>query len=193
VAGYPLNGIWDRPYTYNDANGDGFIVPSEITPAKTDSMRGSNTPLYEGGFQNTFSFLKNRVRLVSLIDYRGDFWGVYSIGNSRCASALNCQTVNDIHAPLDRQAAAVASAMSATTNSRWLWYAQNDFIKLREISLTADLPARFVPGGRSAQLVLSGRNLSTLWTKYPGIDPEENGSGNPPALRMWFLRLNVGF
>ena len=26
VAGYPLNGIWDRPYTYEDKNSDGFIV-----------------------------------------------------------------------------------------------------------------------------------------------------------------------
>ena len=24
VVGYPLNGLWDRPYTYNDANGDGI-------------------------------------------------------------------------------------------------------------------------------------------------------------------------
>jgi len=196
VAGYPLNGIWDRPYTYADANGDGFIVPSEITPAKADSMRGSNTPLYEAGFQNTIGFFNNHAHLMALMDYRGQFWGVYAIGNSRCASALNCQTVNDIHAPLDRQAAAVASTMSATTNSRWLWYARNDFIKLREISLSADLPERLVSGilrGRTAQLVVSGRNLATLWTKYPGIDPEENGTGNPPALRLWFVRLNFSF
>jgi hypothetical protein len=130
------------------------------------------------------------------MDYRGQFWGVYAIGNSRCASALNCQTVNDINSPLDRQAAAVASTMSATTNSRWLWYARNDFIKLREISFAADVPERFVSRflrARSAQLVLSGRNLATLWTKYPGIDPEENGTGNPPALRLWFARVNLGF
>ena len=130
------------------------------------------------------------------MDYRGKFYGLYSIGNSRCASALNCETVNRIDSPLDRQAAAVASTLASTTNSRWLWYAPNDFIKLREISVTTDLPARFISGvlrGRSAQLVVSGRNLKTLWTKYPGIDPEENGSGNPPALRLFFARLNLSF
>ena len=117
VAGYPLNGIWDRPYTYADKNADGFIVPSEITTATADSMRGSNTPQYEAGFQNTFGLFNNHVHVTSLMDYRGDFWGVYAIGNSRCASALNCETVNDVHAPLDRQAAAVASTMSATTTA----------------------------------------------------------------------------
>ena len=49
VVGYPLFGIWDRPYTYNDANGDGVIVPSEITLAAADSFRGSTLPAYEGG------------------------------------------------------------------------------------------------------------------------------------------------
>lgn len=196
VAGYPLNGIWDRPYTYADNNADGFIVPSEITPGAADSIRGSNTPLYEAGFQNTIGLLNNHIHVTGLMDYRGQFWGVYGIGNSRCASALNCQTVNDIASPLDRQAAAVASTMSTTTNSRWLWYARNDFIKLREISVAADLPealASRVLHGRSAQLVLSGRNLATLWTLYPGIDPEENGTGNPPALRLWFARINFAF
>jgi hypothetical protein len=145
---------------------------------------------------NTVILLNGRIRINALMDYRGKFYGLYSIGNSRYASALNCATVNLVDSPLDRQAAAVASTMSATTNSRWLWYAKNDFIKLREISVSADVPSRLVSSvlrGRSAQLVLSGRNLKTLWTEYPGIDPEENGSGNPPALRLFFTRLNISF
>ena len=54
--------------------------------------------------------------------------------------------------------------------------------------------------GRSAQVVLTGRNLATLWTKYPGIDPEANRNingnddlGTPPALRLWYARLNLAF
>ena len=56
---------------------------------------------------------------------------------------------------------------------------------------------------KSATLVLSGRNLGTPWTKYPGIDPEANssvgntGGGNndffsPPTLRYWIVRFNLG-
>ena len=196
VAGYPLNAIWDRPYTYADANGDGFIVPSEITPGTQDAMRGTSQPQYEAGFSNMIGLFNNQVRVSALMDYRGKFWNTYSIGNSRCQSALNCETVNVTTSPLDRQAAAVAATMASTTNSRWLWYAKNDFIKLREISVAMNVPDRLVTRvlrGRSAQIVLSGRNLSTLWTLYPGIDPEENGSGNPPALRLFFARVNFGF
>jgi TonB-linked SusC/RagA family outer membrane protein len=196
VAGYPLNAIWDRPYTYADANGDGFIVPSEITPGTQDAMRGASQPLYEAGLSNAIGLFNNRLRVNALMDYRGKFWNTYSIGNSRCQSALNCETVNVTTSPIDRQAAAVAATMASTTNSRWLWYAENDFIKLREISVTMDVPAKLVAGvlrARTAQIVVSGRNLSTLWTKYPGIDPEENGSGNPPALRLFFARVNVSF
>ena len=51
-----------------------------------------------------------------------------------------------------------------------------------------------------AQVVVSGRNLATLWTKYPGIDPEANrlpngndDLGTPPALRTYNVRLNLAF
>jgi hypothetical protein len=108
-------------------------------------------------------------------------------------------TVNDpTNSSLELQAATVASQTatgSAVNASRWLWYSRNDFIKLREISLAADLPASWVTRSRaqSATLILSGRNLSTLWTMWPGVDPEENGAGNPPVMKQWYVRLNVAF
>jgi hypothetical protein len=75
------------------------------------------------------------------------------------------------------------------------------------MSLSYTVPERFVARGgvtRSATIILSGRNLGTPWTKYPGIDPEANssvgntGGGNndffsPPALRYWLVRVNLGF
>lgn len=203
VVGYPLFGIWDRPYTYKDANNDGIIVPSEIMLAAADSFRGSTLPAYEGGLSNTIGILNNHLRVSGLVDYRGQFWNTYTIGSNRCVSAVNCAAINVKGSSLDDQAAAVAAASGSLRNTKWGIYQPNDFIKLREISVTADLPANLTARllrGRSAQLVLSGRNLATLWTKYPGIDPEANRNANgnddlgtPPAIRLWLARVNLAF
>ena len=61
------------------------------------------------------------------------------------------------------------------------------FLKLREVTLSYDLPKSFVErfaGGRlrSMQLSLSGRNLAT-WTDYTGLDPEVSNFGNQPIAR----------
>jgi TonB-linked SusC/RagA family outer membrane protein len=202
-VGYPLFGLWDRPYTYSDANNDGVIVPSEITLAAADAYKGSTLPEYEGALSNSFGLFNNRVHLNALMDYRGKFWNSYTIGSNRCVSAANCATINVAGSPLDEQAAAVAAATGALRNTRFGIFQPNDFIKLREISVAFDAPSSFVNRylhGRSTQLVFSGRNLATLWTKYPGIDPEANRNGNgnddlgtPPAIRYWIARLNFAF
>jgi TonB-linked SusC/RagA family outer membrane protein len=203
VVGYPLFGLWDRPYTFNDANGDGVIVPSEVTLAAADGFKGSTLPLYEASLSNNFGLFNNRVHVNGLMDYRGKFWNSYTIGSNRCVSAANCAAINVAGSPLEDQAAAVAAATGALRNTRWGIFQPNDFIKLREISVAIDAPDRFVNRffrGRTAQLVLSGRNLATLWSKYPGIDPEANRQANgnddlgtPPAIRYWLARINFSF
>jgi len=81
------------------------------------------------------------------------------------------------------------------------------FIKLREVSLSYDLPASLIAnlGNRvkSASLTAEGRNLVT-WTKYQGLDPEVSNFGNqavarnvdvapfPPSRTFWF-GINLGF
>jgi hypothetical protein len=207
VVGYPLFGLWDRPYTFSDVNGDGIITANEITLAAADSFRGSTLPEYEAGFSNTFSFLKGRINVNTLIDYRGTYWNSYTIGVNRCVTAGNCPTVNVPGSSLEDQAAAVAASSGTLRNTRWGIFQPNDFLKLREISISANLPEAYIARylkGRSAQLVFSGRNLATLWTKYPGIDPEANrlvsnlangndDLGTPPSIRTFNIRLNVGF
>jgi len=78
------------------------------------------------------------------------------------------------------------------------------FLKLRELSLSYDVPTRLL-GRRvsSAQIQFSGRNLKT-WTKYSGYDPEVSNFGNvaagrnqdvtpfPPNRTFW-LGLNLVF
>ena len=65
------------------------------------------------------------------------------------------------------------------------WIQKGDFIKLREVSLTVDVPQRFVAraGAQSASFVFSGRNLA-LWSDYEGTDPEVNSYGGRNFVRV---------
>jgi TonB-linked SusC/RagA family outer membrane protein len=207
VVGYPLNGLWDRPYTYNDANNDGIIVPSEITLASADAYRGSTLPEYEAGLSNTFALFSGALTFNTLFDYRGKFWNSYTIGSNRAVSAANAPEVNVPGYGLADQAAAIAAGTGTLGNTRWGIFKPNDFIRLRELSLSYRVPDRFVQRyarAKGAQLVFSGRNLGVLWTKYPGIDPEANRSvnntgggnddlGTPPVIRYWITRVNLNF
>ena len=61
------------------------------------------------------------------------------------------------------------------------------FVKLREISVSYEIPERWVGvlfrgASRSARLEFSGRNLVT-WTDYEGIDPEVSNFGNQNIVR----------
>jgi TonB-linked SusC/RagA family outer membrane protein len=82
------------------------------------------------------------------------------------------------------------------------------YFKMREISLSYDLPSRIVGamfGGaaRSARLSVSGRNLIRI-TNYHGYDPEVSNFGNQPIVRnidvapyppsrSFYFTVDVGF
>jgi TonB-linked SusC/RagA family outer membrane protein len=81
------------------------------------------------------------------------------------------------------------------------------YLKLREVSLTYDLPAsitnHFFGGVRYARLNVSGRNL-LRFTPYKGMDPEVSNFGNQaiarnidvapfPVSRSFFFSIDLGF
>ncbi|MEO7458469.1 MAG: SusC/RagA family TonB-linked outer membrane protein [Gemmatimonadaceae bacterium] len=83
------------------------------------------------------------------------------------------------------------------------WVESADFFKLRSISLTADIPDRFLRfGARNASLVLAGRNLYTN-TRYTGTDPESADQRDDtfarrdyyvfPTSRSFTMTLRLGF
>jgi hypothetical protein len=205
VQGFPLFGLWDRKLiSYKDANGDGIISENEIVVSDTALYRGPTLPERQAGLSGTLGFFKNTLRVSALFDYRGNFYNQWGYQSQRCVSSGNCRAVNDPTAPLADQAAAVA-ANSPSKRTNWGLFVRNDFVRFREMSVAYTVPQRLVDMSRakSATLVLSGRNLGTPWTKYPGIDPEANssvgntGGGNndffsPPTLRYWIVRFNLG-
>ena len=92
-------------------------------------------------------------------------------------------------------------------NNTGTYFQDASFVKLRELTLSYDLPEDMVAnvwsGARHIQLNLSGRNLLTI-TDYAGLDPEVSNFGSeavgrgqdvapfPPSRTFWFS-VNVGF
>jgi TonB-linked SusC/RagA family outer membrane protein len=109
---------------------------------------------------------------------------------------------------LSNWSAAEARRQSAN-NSGVPYVEPGTYLKLREVTLSYDLPDRWIrsiPSIRltSARLQLSGRNLVNIYPNYLGLDPEVSNFGAqqisraqevtpyPPA-RSFFISLDFGF
>ena len=191
--GYPLGGYWVTP-PVRDANGVAVLNASGAAIYYTgDTSRryvGPSTPTREVGFSNTFTFLR-RFSVYALLDYKGGGYLFNQQERSRCQAANdNCARVNDPRARFPQNSADSAlfkelAVYRNTTNVSPEWIQQSDFVKLRELSLSVDIPERLVAraGASSARLTLSGRNLK-VWTKYEGVDPEVNSYGGRNFVRV---------
>jgi TonB-linked SusC/RagA family outer membrane protein len=203
--GFPLGAYFQVPYTFADANNDGIIGVNEVTMGDSAQFLGNPFPTREMSFQSNLTVWKI-FRLSGLLDYRGGFNQYNATEQFRCTSFNNCEAgyagFEGINAPLDQQAAIVASQ---TFGSQAGYIEKADFVKLREVALTIGLPENLARRLRSQgiSLTLAGRNLKT-WTDYSGIDPEINfnGSGSQfstaefltqPPVRYYTARIDVNF
>ncbi|WP_142785833.1 SusC/RagA family TonB-linked outer membrane protein [Changchengzhania lutea] len=199
IEGYPLGGYWDEEYTFNDANGDGFIGQNEVQVGETVYL-GTPFATTDITFSPTVGLFNNALVFRGLLNYKGgqklyNNTGAWRNGNS------NTQELNDPNASLAGQARAVASKFFGT-NAGYIEDAS--FWRLREISLTYNAPQKFVSniGFSRVSLTLSGQNLG-IWTDYSGLDPEISSSGqdnfeteeflSQPPTRSWKIRLNLSF
>jgi hypothetical protein len=60
------------------------------------------------------------------------------------------------------------------------------FVKLRELSVSYELPTAFssrIFRAGTSRIEFGGRNLVT-WSSYPGVDPEASNFGNQPISRF---------
>jgi TonB-linked SusC/RagA family outer membrane protein len=196
--GYAPGSYFMVPYTYNDANGDGLIAASEVQLGAQPVFLGQPFPDHGGTLSGELVF-RGRLHLYGLLDGR---WGnklFNSTEQFRCG-LNNCQGRNDPKASLADQAAAVANILGTQAG-----YVQDaGFVKLREVSLTYDVPTAWASkiNATALSVTISGRNLHT-WTSYRGLDPELNEAGQnnfttadfltQPPVRYWIARANITF
>jgi hypothetical protein len=228
-VGYPLGGFWVTPprrcgvdevhptaattglnaCRYNRGEPQLTAAGAAIYPAGDTARRyiGPSTPTREIGLSNTFTVFRH-FRVYSLFDYKGGFYVFNQQERGRCQSQDNCTRTNDPRARFPQTAAdtilnrELAVYRNAAISPEWIQ--KGDFVKLREVSLTVDVPNRFATrvGAQSMSFVLSGRNLR-LWSDYEGTDPEVNSYGGrnfvridayaAPMLRRLTAAVNVQF
>jgi len=202
LEGYPLNSWFMKPYTYNDANGNGVIEASEVTVGDTAVFAGYSQPRTEISFTNGIDLWRRRVRLTALVDYKGGYKIWNGTTRYRCVSFSNCNELYNTKSPLDLQARLVA-ARFVTNTTDYGYVEDGSFVRLREVAVNFDLPSswasRYARASRMA-LNLSARNLH-IWTNYTGIDPESNYGQNDvqndfltqPPQTYFQLRLTLGY
>ena len=207
-VGLPVNAYFYRPFTYNDANNDGYISPSEVTVGANVEYRGYSLPRDLVSFQNGFDLFGRKLRLTTLVDYKGGSNVFNSSIQFQCQQSPNpCYDVSNPNASLYRQARAVAenqgSVINGTKTTTTGGFLENSqFWRLREVSGTLTLPNALASRihARDASLTVAARNLH-LWTNYTGADPESNYSTgdvqsdfattSPP--RYLIMRLNLHY
>ncbi|HEU4642441.1 MAG TPA: SusC/RagA family TonB-linked outer membrane protein [Gemmatimonadaceae bacterium] len=189
------------PNSFGFAYGSGFIEqghsPSQIYGINADGdpvQMGDYEPKFTVGFSNQFTV--GPFRLYGLIDWRhgGDVVDI----TQNVYDELG--TAPDVAASTDR--------VTRFHNGESVYIQDASFVKLRELTLSYQLPETLVHsvfGGVASgvRAELSGRNLKT-WTSYPGLDPEVSNFGNQninrsqdlapfPPSRSFFFTLAVDF
>lgn len=170
----------------NTKDADGKVVMKKI---------GDTEPDFRMGFANTFRY--SRLSLSFLMDWQQ---GSDIVNLTRFL-------YDDAKNSVDyEEAGAKRQADWDTGNNTAIYLEDASFLKLREVTLTYQLPDEWVakiPKVKSARLSLSGRNLLTF-TGYSGLDPEVSNFGNqaiarnidvapyPPSRSFW-TSIDVGF
>jgi hypothetical protein len=145
-----------------------------------------------------------KLRLSSMLDWRGGNLWYNNTERIRCVSRLNCNGLNNPNASFEEQAMVVATINNPLKTLDG-FLQSGAFVKWREASAVWTLSDHMASKirARSASIVFTARNLHT-WTKYRGTSPESDYTtgegGDAPAEFQTFaaptyftFRLNLGF
>jgi TonB-linked SusC/RagA family outer membrane protein len=176
IEGYPLNGYWQRPFTFDDANGDGIIVPSEVTVDTGFVFLGYSQPRNEVSIANTVDLYRGRIRVNTLVDHKSGYRVLNSEQQFLCQQAPGCKGLTSYDASLWEQARAIAQRFTPVLSQAG-YIEEVSFWRIREVSLTYTLTQSLAQRLRSRDIsiTLAGRNLK-IFTDWTGADPEQNYS-----------------
>jgi TonB-linked SusC/RagA family outer membrane protein len=185
--GLPLNSYWSRPFTFVDTNGDKIITPNEVTVDTTWRFEGYSQPRDEVSITNGFDLLNRRLRITTLVDYKG---GSNLLNNQEgflCQNRLAaCEYIGTLEPSLANQARAIAYAEKGTLNTAWGFIEPLQFWRIREVSMNytfSDNLSRKIFRSQGANVSVAVRNIA-LFTNYTGLDPEANYSQGDTQLTL---------
>jgi TonB-dependent starch-binding outer membrane protein SusC len=198
------------------------VPNSKVTVSDTLVPMGNLYPTVEWNLSNTFTVMKS-LRLSALLDAKRNFKVFNNTEFFRETQLVRSnrrldKTVLSRYDYLRRYgddtpgnpAFVTESGDAATVNDVYEAFIQpGDFVRLREVSASYDVPQRFLSGLRNAvqgaTITLAFQNVK-LWTNYGGPDPEviSDPSGTAgqftredfltlPNAKKTLLRLNLTF
>jgi TonB-linked SusC/RagA family outer membrane protein len=222
-VGSPFSSIYGSRFA-RDAQGNVLIDDDGYPLAETtDGIVGDPTPDWLAGISNTFTY--KDLSLSFLIDIRsgGDVWcgtcGILDFfGTSQATAARDQSTVfSGVVAStgqVNTQTVPLYDASISENNNYWRRYGfgglsetaiyDASWVRLREVTLAYNLPSKWLSKIfiSNASIAAYGRNL-WLSTKYPGVDPETNLTGdsngfgldyfNQPNTKSYGLNLSLNF
>jgi TonB-dependent starch-binding outer membrane protein SusC len=180
--GYPLPSFF----------GPKLMNPNELADpiySDEDQFLGSSWPVHNVGVGSTLT-LGQRLTL----DAQGEFQGGHYVYNSTgynmaldgvwqpCFNTQRALATGD-EAALSNVTARerVRCAISGSVQDQYQWIERADFFKLRVVSVTYEVPGRWLRGVDRATLTLSGRNLFEI-SDYTGLSVESNEGSGPNVM-----------
>jgi hypothetical protein len=186
-AGQPYGSIYGYAFDRDSATGKIF-TDGGFTVLGGRKVLGNIQPNWTGGWNNTFTYknvtlgglldIRRGGNIVSITNFFGDYSGV-------TAQSLKGRQVDWNNPGVVLDGIDINTGQPNTANITAEQYFQNifpvmepyvykdDWVKLRELRIGVDLPARWANlfNARAVNVSLTGRNLHT-WTNVPNIDPE---------------------
>lgn len=229
--GFPTGAFHGRRFEIRNPNEQRLLTRDDVILVDVDSsvFLGRSLPTNSQAISGDLTLFRNLLTISTLFERRGGLYQLndserfrcftgYSRGDAGASQGMGqCTGVADPNAPLWEQARFIAQRFGAVdptsdpSNPRRVttvtgYIEKADFIKLRELSLTLNVPEQLARSAqllRGASITLSGRNLAT-WTDYTGLDPEINEGGGDsnfnqgefntqPPLRYFTFRVNYTF
>jgi TonB-linked SusC/RagA family outer membrane protein len=172
-------------YEFQDANGDGTITSIGDRQTIADL-----SPKYVGGFQNQLKFKRLQLDFLFQFVKQQNFGAIPGVPGT----AVNqLASVSDISSQQPYTAGSNGDVITA-----YYRYGMSDgalqdasYIRLKNVSLTYDLPSSFSKGLR-CQLYIQGQNVMTF-TKFNYGDPEFKFSRYLPPLKVFTVGAKLTF
>jgi outer membrane receptor protein involved in Fe transport len=165
---------------------------------------GTPTPRTTGSVANTFG-IGRYVRLYGLVDFKRGYRVFNQDDANRCFGAAGKPLCRSNYYPLEFEPVYLAEHVGSASGLGTLdqFFEDASFAKLRELSASFTVPARYLRGVSRAVLTLAGRDLHT-WTSFTGVDPEVNinnpstsfstgNQGSVPPLTRYLATINLTF
>lgn len=198
-AGEPIGSYRGRRYYIDEAAGRVIVTEDR-------AVIGSALPAWEGVLE-TEAAVRRAVRLRALLDWKTGFH-VYNGTEEARDHYSSERMVRRDELPISERLLYFgpyywSDGQPADGILSTPYIQDGSFLRLREVSVTWELPAVWAASFRAsaASLTVAGRNLA-LWSRYPGFDPEVSTSTSLirnddyfvlPQTSRWTARVTVQF